>query len=471
MALETMRYDLFVAHSHDDQGDVYALTRWLWLVWGDLRLFLTSADQTEIFRLVPDYYLEALRASRVFVLWATPPSIRSPYVLEEVRHAATQRCQILVAHDQRLEEADVAPVMRRETCGAATAWSSFDVALEAQQRALIAAIAAVVARPVPTELPSLPIRSGRVMGGVAPRPRPEVTDPRLPDMGAVTGGFASRDDTLIWLEMLEKWGDNLARAAGIKTYLIPAEDEGSEEERVRARTLDVLLAADRVQLPLVVRSLRPLIDLELLATLRHVEAGLPTPAQDGDGESWGDKAKAIRQCILAVGPSGAARPISPAECSALCAAGVKLAGEGRYQEALEAFERVVSLCPAHADAHQNRGAALMELARYEEALEALDVALSFHSRDPMAHRNRATVLLRLGRRREALSAAQTSIECDARNASAWNVRGAALLSLGRLEEALAAFTEALARDPNHPEARYNADATRRLLRMRSAEDA
>jgi tetratricopeptide (TPR) repeat protein len=52
--------------------------------------------------------------------------------------------------------------------------------------------------------------------------------------------------------------------------------------------------------------------------------------------------------------------------------GTALAILERYEEALEAFDKVIELEPNHIDAWNNKGAALHDLGKHEEAIKYFD---------------------------------------------------------------------------------------------------
>lgn len=63
--------------------------------------------------------------------------------------------------------------------------------------------------------------------------------------------------------------------------------------------------------------------------------------------------------------------------------GIKLANLGKYQEALECFDKAIKLSPNRSETWYNKGSALLKLGRYQEALECYDKSLKLNSKDPM----------------------------------------------------------------------------------------
>ncbi len=69
-----------------------------------------------------------------------------------------------------------------------------------------------------------------------------------------------------------------------------------------------------------------------------------------------------------------------------------LAGQERYQEALDRYDDAVAAMPQRAGAHLGRGVALMHLQRLDEALASLERAVALDSGLELARRNRDRVL-------------------------------------------------------------------------------
>jgi predicted O-linked N-acetylglucosamine transferase (SPINDLY family) len=111
--------------------------------------------------------------------------------------------------------------------------------------------------------------------------------------------------------------------------------------------------------------------------------------------------------------------------------GSVLFGLSRYQQALESFQRVLLINPAHVVARYNCGVVLDELMRYDEALSNYDRAL----------------------------------ELKPNYADALNNRGVILDDRMRYEEALASYDRALAIMPNYADALNNRGGLRRRFRM------
>jgi tetratricopeptide (TPR) repeat protein len=136
----------------------------------------------------------------------------------------------------------------------------------------------------------------------------------------------------------------------------------------------------------------------------------------------------------------------------LCRAGV-LDALARFQEALNAYERVIELDPANAKAHDNRGHMLYELGRLEEALLAFQHAIDLNQPDvgPHATVNLGVVLYQEHDPDGACQAFQRAIDTNHRDyapQAAWSL-GAVLAEQGDVKGACAAYQIAI--DSGHQE--------------------
>src|SRR5215469_4286572 len=74
---------------------------------------------------------------------------------------------------------------------------------------------------------------------------------------------------------------------------------------------------------------------------------------------------------------------------------------GRLRQAEAAYRQILTIDPAHADAHINLGAVLIALGRLAEAEASCREVLRLRPNDPKAHFNLGAVLNALGRTAEA----------------------------------------------------------------------
>jgi tetratricopeptide (TPR) repeat protein len=149
--------------------------------------------------------------------------------------------------------------------------------------------------------------------------------------------------------------------------------------------------------------------------------------------------------------------------------GVALAGQGRLEEALTAFEEALKQRPDCSVAWYDKGTTLMELGRHEEALAALNEALHLSPDYPDAWDNKGIALNRLGREEEALACHEQATRLDPTVANYWHNKGLTLGRLGRFKKALAAIDKALRLQPEYRDAWHNRAAA--LGELRRYEEA
>ena len=70
-----------------------------------------------------------------------------------------------------------------------------------------------------------------------------------------------------------------------------------------------------------------------------------------------------------------------AEITALIEKGTHLLEDAKYDEALECFDKVLSLDPKNTHAWNQKGVALRSLGRYDEAIECFNKALEIVPKD------------------------------------------------------------------------------------------
>ena len=151
--------------------------------------------------------------------------------------------------------------------------------------------------------------------------------------------------------------------------------------------------------------------------------------------------------------------------------GIALAALSRHEEALGAFQEVLSHSPDHSVALFHQVMSLESLGKLhgQGVIEALEPLLE---RDPVSLNALNAVGLRyrdLGRYKAALNAFDRILVLDANNAAAHANRGAVFNDQGRFEEARNAFEQALQINPELPEALIN--QIRSLVELQRYEEA
>jgi tetratricopeptide (TPR) repeat protein len=131
--------------------------------------------------------------------------------------------------------------------------------------------------------------------------------------------------------------------------------------------------------------------------------------------------------------------------------GKALAKLGRYQEAIESFDKALAINPDYHNAWNLRGAVLNNLGRYQEAIENYDKALAIKPDFDWAWNNRGLALDSLGRYQEAIENYNKALAIKPNYYWAWSNRGTALGKLGRYQEAIDSYDKALKLKPNDPD--------------------
>jgi tetratricopeptide (TPR) repeat protein len=177
-------------------------------------------------------------------------------------------------------------------------------------------------------------------------------------------------------------------------------------------------------------------------------------------------------CISALAPYAVAQiakhpvpnrsePIHLAQTSSeeFNAQGNTLSIDGRYQEALAAYDKAIQLQPEYVDAWLGRGNSLQALMRYQEALAAYDKLIQLGNNFGWIGRSEA--LYRLQRYQEALASLDKTIQLQPNNDDAYYRQGYILDELKRYDEALLSYNRALSIEPtlNHAHVWHNKGIT------------
>jgi tetratricopeptide (TPR) repeat protein len=134
--------------------------------------------------------------------------------------------------------------------------------------------------------------------------------------------------------------------------------------------------------------------------------------------------------------------------------GYTLACLGRYEEAIASFKRSIAIKPDDENAWYILGFILYVLGRYEEAVASFEQSTSINTDDDKVWNNLGSALDKLGRFNEAVSSYDKAIELNTDDDKVWYNRGIALDKLGRFNEAIASYDRAIEFNPD-PRSWYN----------------
>jgi predicted O-linked N-acetylglucosamine transferase (SPINDLY family) len=147
--------------------------------------------------------------------------------------------------------------------------------------------------------------------------------------------------------------------------------------------------------------------------------------------------------------------INPDLAEAYNSRGLTLKALRRFGDALDSYDRALRVRPQYADVYYNRGNLLRQLGHLDAALQSYERALAIQPDLAEAHNNRGNTLKELVRFDEALDAYERALKIRPDYADACNNRGIALAQLGRFADALNSHEHALRIKPGDPDAYYN----------------
>ena len=143
--------------------------------------------------------------------------------------------------------------------------------------------------------------------------------------------------------------------------------------------------------------------------------------------------------------------------------GASAAQIGKLDQAVQAFEQIISLNPNQANAYFNMGNALKDQGKLEEAIVAYNKALAIKPDYEAALNNVVVALKNLGktgekRLKKALETYNKAQALKTENSNSYFSRALALQNQGKLEEAIVSYNKALAIKPDYAEAYLNMGA-------------
>ena len=132
-------------------------------------------------------------------------------------------------------------------------------------------------------------------------------------------------------------------------------------------------------------------------------------------------------------------------------AGIRLAQQGRLEEALLSFRRALQIQPGLAQSHNNLGIALQDQGRLEEAVASYRRALALKPDYPVAYNNLGTALKEQRKLDEAADCFRRALQLKPDDLMACSNLANALREQGQLAEAAACYRRALELKPDYPE--------------------
>ena len=146
---------------------------------------------------------------------------------------------------------------------------------------------------------------------------------------------------------------------------------------------------------------------------------------------------------------------SSAEVKAAFDAGLTLAQQGKYPEAVEEFKKALEKDAEQPYIQANMADTLAKMNKNDEALAAYQKAIALKPDDGAMYTNMGVLLGKMGKTAESQEAFKkaAAVNPGAAGQNFYNL-GATLVNSGRAAEAADAFRQAIAADPNFAEAYY-----------------
>jgi tetratricopeptide (TPR) repeat protein len=115
----------------------------------------------------------------------------------------------------------------------------------------------------------------------------------------------------------------------------------------------------------------------------------------------------------------------------------------RFPEAIECFNKALNLNPKDSNAWYNKAQSLESLGHLDESIECFNKVLEINPLDDVTWSNKAGILERLARYEEAIKCSNRALELNLKNVDAWYNKGASLGMLSRFSEAIICYDNAL----------------------------
>jgi protein O-mannosyl-transferase len=130
-----------------------------------------------------------------------------------------------------------------------------------------------------------------------------------------------------------------------------------------------------------------------------------------------------------------------------------------WKDSITLFSNVLEQFPYAVHAINNRADAYYRLGKYNEAIDDFNKAIQLNPGYAMSYYNRANCYGQTGRFKESLEDLNNSLRLNPEYGDAYNKRGQANAMLGKMNEAFSDFNKAVKLVPGNPEVYYNLGIT------------
>ncbi|CAK77044.1 unnamed protein product (macronuclear) [Paramecium tetraurelia] len=129
--------------------------------------------------------------------------------------------------------------------------------------------------------------------------------------------------------------------------------------------------------------------------------------------------------------------------------GAVLKSLNKYQEAIECYDKVISINPKYYVSWNNKGTSLQSLKKFQDAIECFNQAISINPKYYVSWNNKGNALQNLTNYQEAIDCYEKAISINPKYDVAWNNMGNALSSLNKYQESIKCFDKAIFINPNN----------------------
>jgi tetratricopeptide (TPR) repeat protein len=191
--------------------------------------------------------------------------------------------------------------------------------------------------------------------------------------------------------------------------------------------------------------------LDLMAATRNVTNSYDANTWYNKGTSFVKQGKydeAIKAFDKVIG-------IDPTSVEALIGKAIAFFALGKYDETIQVCNKAIELNPQDANAWNNKGAALTAQTKYDEAVQAYDKAILLNPQDATAWIGKGSALCMQSKYDDAIQAYDRAIELDQSYVETWNNKGFVLYNQGKYDKAVQAYNNAIQLDPKDAEPWHN----------------